>query len=34
MPGHIALGNVGDLREYVIANTDLYSKAPANQFAA
>ncbi len=34
MPGHIALGNVGALREYMIANTDLYSKAPANQFAA
>lgn len=34
MPGHIALGNVGALRDYMIANTDLYSKAPANQFAA
>jgi len=34
MPGHIALGNVGALREYILANTDLYSKAPANQFAA
>jgi len=32
--GHIALGNVGALRDYMIANTDLYSKAPANQFAA
>lgn len=34
MPGHIALGNVGALRDYMIANTDLYSKSPANQFAA
>ncbi len=34
MSGHIALGNVGNLREYILANTDLYSKAPANQFAA
>jgi len=34
MPGHVALGNVGALRDYMIANTDLYSKAPANQFAA
>lgn len=34
MPGHIALGNVGALRDYMILDTNLYSKAPANQFAA
>ena len=34
MTGHIALGAPGALREYMIANLDLYSKAPANQFAA
>ena len=34
MSGHIGLGVVGALREYMIANTDLYSKSPANQFAA
>jgi hypothetical protein len=34
MSGHIALGNVGALRDYMIQNTNLYSKSPANQFAA
>lgn len=34
MPGHIKLGLVGDLRDYVIANLDSYGQMPANQFAA
>lgn len=34
MPGHIKLGAPGALYDYMIVNTDLYSKTPANQFAA
>jgi len=34
MPGHIKLGAPGTLYDYMIVNTDLYSKTPANQFAA
>lgn len=34
MPGHIKLGSVGALRDYMIQNLNLYSKSPANQFAA
>ena len=34
MTGHIKIGAPGDLRDYVIANLNLYSKGPSNQYAA
>lgn len=34
MTGHIKLGAPGSLRDYMIADLNLYAKSPANQFAA
>jgi hypothetical protein len=34
MPGHIKMGAPGALQDYMVVNLDLYSKSPANQFAA